>query len=144
MMELIYADNTSLDVWRQGDLTSALESFSQATPGPDHHRLANLAIVRSRLKQWELAERDARAVLLVITSCIHSDFLSMKSIQVQPTILGHIAVSIALGGQGQLSTAKHEFNQVFLRDEPKNNCLLLLIKVPYVSVSSTLLLMNPL
>ena len=68
----------------------------------------------------------------------YSDFHSMKSIKVQPTILGHIAVSIALGGQGQLSAVKHEFNQVFLCDEPKNNCLLLLIKVSYVSVLSTL------
>ena len=138
MMELVHADNTSLDVWRQGDLTSALAIFSQATPGADHHRLANLAIIRSRLKQWELAERDARAVCLIIASCIYSDFLSLKSIKVQPTILGHVAVSIALGGQGQLSAAKHEFNQVFLRDESKNNCLLLLIKASYVSVLSAL------
>ena len=64
-------DDTSLDVWRQDDLTSALAIFSQVTPGADHHRLANLAIIRSCLKQWELAERDARVVhLTIIAPCI--------------------------------------------------------------------------
>lgn len=38
-------------------------------------------------------------------------------------------MSIALGGQGKLASAKQKFNQAFLCDEPKNNCLLLLIKV---------------
>ena len=71
MMELVHADDTSLDVWCQGDLTSALVIFLRVMPGTDHHRLANLAIIRSCLKQWELAERDARAVrLTIIALCI--------------------------------------------------------------------------
>ena len=55
----------------------------------------------------------------------------MQSIRVRPTILGHIAMSIALSGQGedQLPAAKQEFNRVFLCKESMNNCLLLLIKV---------------
>ena len=68
MMQLIYADDTSLSLWRKGDLMSALLCFSQSTQGDDHHRLANLAIVRARLRQWKWAEQDARAVLLIILS----------------------------------------------------------------------------
>ena len=69
----------------------------------------------------------------------------MQSIRVRPTILGHIAVSFALGGQGedQLPAAKQEFNRVFLHKESTNNCLLLLIKVSYRFVPPTLLLINP-
>ena len=40
-------------------------------------------------------------------------------------------MSIVLGGQGKLASAKQEFSQAFLCDEPKNDCLLLLIKVPF-------------
>ncbi|KAF8447265.1 hypothetical protein L210DRAFT_3525408 [Boletus edulis BED1] len=110
-MQLIYVDDTSLNAWRRDDLTSAVAIFSQETQDADYHRLANLALVRARLEQWESAEQDARA-----------------SIEIRPTILAYIAVSIALGGQGQLAAAKQEFNQAFLCHEPKNACLLLLIK----------------
>ena len=68
MMQLIYADDASLSLLRKGDLMSALSSFSRSTQGGDYHRLANLAIVKARLRQWKLAERDARAVLLIVLS----------------------------------------------------------------------------
>ncbi|KAF8126003.1 hypothetical protein EV363DRAFT_1402063 [Boletus edulis] len=110
-MQLIYADDASLNAWRRDDLTSAVAIFSQEMQDADYHRLANLALVRARLEQWESAEQDARA-----------------SIEIRPTISAYIAVSIALGGQGQLAAAKQEFNQAFLCHEPKNACLLLLIK----------------
>ncbi|KAF8447267.1 hypothetical protein L210DRAFT_3641225 [Boletus edulis BED1] len=90
---------------------SAVTHFSQETQDANHHRLANLALVRARLKQWDLSEQDGRA-----------------SIEIQPTILAHIAVSIALGGQGQLASAKQEFNQAFRCHGHENTCLLLLIK----------------
>lgn len=61
-MQLIRVDNASLNAWRQGDLISAIAILSKETQGVDHHRLANLALVRARLKQWDLAEHDARAV----------------------------------------------------------------------------------
>lgn len=62
-MQLIYADNASLDEWHQGNLTFlAEEILSQPGRGADAHRLANRAVVRARLLQWDLAENDARAV----------------------------------------------------------------------------------
>ena len=63
LMQLIYADNTSLDEWRQGNLTFlAEEILSQPGQGTDAHRLANRAVVKARLLQWDLAENDARMV----------------------------------------------------------------------------------
>ena len=71
MMQLIYVDDASLSLWRKGDLMSALSSFSRSTQDGDYHRLANLVIVKARLQQWKLAERDARAVpLTVLSLCI--------------------------------------------------------------------------
>ncbi|KAF8126000.1 hypothetical protein EV363DRAFT_1298879 [Boletus edulis] len=111
VMQLIHANAASLNAWHQQDLMSAVTHFSQETQDANHHRLANLALVRARLKQWDLSEQDGRA-----------------SIEIQPTILAHIAVSIALGGQGQLASAKQEFNQAFRCHGHEDTCLLLLIK----------------
>lgn len=81
MVQLIYADNASLNAWRQDDLTSTSVILSQATQGADHHRLANLAIVKARLKQWESAAQDARTVTSYRSSIVYSliSILSSRS-----------------------------------------------------------------
>ena len=82
-MQLIHADNASLKAWRQDDLKPTLAILSQATQGPsaEPYRLANIAVIKARLKQWDEAEQDARAVASYRSLFAHSliSILSSRS-----------------------------------------------------------------
>ena len=131
-MQLIHADNASLEAWRQDDLKPTLAILSQVTQGPgaEHYRLANLAVIKARLKQWDEAEQDVRAVT---SSCsLFAYPLTLLPVDPGPAYGPRsYRDEHVLSSQGKLASAKQEFNKAFLCDEPKNNCLLLLIKVPY-------------
>ena len=140
-MQLIYADDASLSLLRKGDLLSRpFRGRRRAVTTTGSQTLPLLKPVYDN-GNWQ-SGMHAR-YLSSSFLCVYSDFLSMQSIRVRSTILSHIAVSIALGGQGedQLPAAKQEFNRVFLHKESTNNCLLLLIKVFYRFTSSNLI--NP-
>ncbi|KAI9569842.1 hypothetical protein HD554DRAFT_2327801 [Boletus coccyginus] len=80
---------------------------------PFHHAraLAHRALVRSRLKQCDMAIEDAK-----------------KSIEVQRSVIGYIAHAVAHIGKGEHELALRVFDLVFSESIPNENKHLLLIK----------------
>ncbi|KAF8139660.1 hypothetical protein EV363DRAFT_1497272 [Boletus edulis] len=74
-------------VLKNGQLEEAEALLTEATlasQNPHHHVLASRAIVRARLRQWGAAIEDAK-----------------KPIEIQPSIGGYIANSVAFVGRGE-------------------------------------------
>ncbi|KAF8139668.1 WD40-repeat-containing domain protein [Boletus edulis] len=83
----IQIDDAALDLWKNGQLEEAQALLTEATlasQSPHHHVLASRAIVRARLRQWGAAIEDAK-----------------KSIEIQPSIGGYIANSVAFVSRGE-------------------------------------------
>lgn len=53
--------------WFQGDLKTAESILSGEIGSRSHHALANRALVRTHLKQWEQAIEDAQNVFLSLS-----------------------------------------------------------------------------
>ena len=69
---------------------------------PNHHVLASRALVRARLRQWEAALADAEQVLVALFSHILTlTSIYTKAIGIQPSVIGYIARSLALVGNGE-------------------------------------------
>ncbi|KAF8548746.1 hypothetical protein OG21DRAFT_1489116 [Imleria badia] len=110
----IRIDDAALDLWKHDQLTdtAALLTTAIATSqNPSHDALASRAIVRARLRQWDQAVDDAE-----------------KSINIQPSVIGYIAKSIALVGKGEKHKAYRACDIAFDHFHPSRLRLMLLIK----------------
>ncbi|KIN98210.1 hypothetical protein M404DRAFT_31575 [Pisolithus tinctorius Marx 270] len=99
----------TLKSWTQVDPTNIEAQLSEeiaSASSPSHHVLANRALIRVRLKHLALAIEDTK----------------------EPSPIGHIAMAVALLGQGNREGALHMFDLAFHDCEPHNNRFLLLLK----------------
>lgn len=55
--------DAALKPWIQGNLKNAEAILSRELDGPSHHALANRALVRTHLKQWDTAIEDVKKAL---------------------------------------------------------------------------------
>ncbi|KAG9311583.1 hypothetical protein JVU11DRAFT_7792 [Chiua virens] len=106
----------TFDSWMQSDLAGVERFLSDELLHPSissHHAytLAYRSLVRSRMKLYDLAIDDAK-----------------KSIEVQRSAIGHIAIAIVHAGSGEPDAAMRVYDLVFSEGVPIENNLLLLIK----------------
>ncbi|KAH0832420.1 hypothetical protein J3R83DRAFT_13460 [Lanmaoa asiatica] len=117
-------------LWLHGDLESAMEILSRdiVLNGNSHHAFANRALVQARLQKWGNALVDAETVIN------HASFLdatlkyNRQSIDIQPSVIGCIARSIALGGQGRHEDSMQAFDLAFSYCRAEQVNYLLLVK----------------
>ena len=101
----IQIDDAALDSWKHGRLENAevlLTTAVSESRNPNHHALASRALVRARLRQWDAALVDAEEVLVALfchTLALTSIYT--KAIEIQPSVIGYIAKSVALVGNGE-------------------------------------------
>ena len=80
----IQVDDAVLDSWKHGELADAdalLSAALSTSQSPDHHALANRALVRARLRQWGEAISDANEV----SSSLPSHALTLTFVQTSPS-----------------------------------------------------------
>ena len=99
-----------------------------ASRDPSHDALASRALVRARLGQWDVAIADATEVFVALLSRALS-LIYIKSIKIQPSVIGYIAKSVALVGNGEKHKAYGACDIAFERFHSTHVTFLLLIKV---------------
>ncbi|KAF8554954.1 hypothetical protein OG21DRAFT_1439363 [Imleria badia] len=106
-------NDTAFKSWMQGDLTRAEELLTEVITDPalHAHALAQRALVRSRLKQTDMAMDDAK-----------------KSIEAQRSVIGCIANAVSRIGNGDHESVIRVFDLVFTDGLATDNNFLLLIK----------------
>ena len=95
-----------------------------------HHVLASRALVRARLRQWDAAIGDAEQVIPGLLS--HMLILTLtytKSVKIQPSVIGLIAKSVALVGNGKKHEAYRACDIAFQHSHSNYVNFILLIKV---------------
>ena len=125
-------DDALLDLWKQDQLTDAEALLTAAitTSNTTHHVLASRALVRARRREWDTALVDAEMVfvallshILTLTPCY------AKAINLQPSVIGYIAKSIALVGKGDRYMGYRTCDIAFGLFHSSHVTFLLLIKV---------------
>lgn len=118
--------------WLHGELESASEILSRdiALNGKSHHTFANRALVQARLQKWGDALVSAEMVINN-ASFSHTKFkyIHFQSIDIQPSVIGCVARSIALCGQGRHEDSMQAFDLAFSYCRAEEVNYLLLIKV---------------
>ena len=84
--------------------------------------------MRARLRQWDAAIADATQVFDYLLSHVLT-LIYIKSIKIQPSVLGYIAKSVALVGNGEKYKAYRTCDIAFQRLHSTHVAFLLLIKV---------------
>jgi hypothetical protein len=128
--------------WKHNQLAKAealLTAAIRESRNPSHHALASRALVRARLRQWDAAIADATEVFVALLSHALS-LIYIKSIKIQPSVIGYIAKSVALVGNGEKHKAYRTCDIAFERFHSTHVTFLLLIKVciPCTSLASAL------
>ncbi|KAH0838860.1 WD40-repeat-containing domain protein [Lanmaoa asiatica] len=111
----IHINDAVLNSWDHDQLANAEALLTQEiteSRDPGHHVLASRALVRAHLRHWEAAIVDAT-----------------KSINIRPTVIGYIAKSIALVGNGERHEAYRACDIAFEHFHSTHVSFLLLIKV---------------
>ena len=107
--------NAALDSWKQdwlADTETSLTGTITNSRNQSHHALANRALVRARLRHWDLAIEDAENVSL--HSLSHTLILNYyKSIKIHPSFNGYIAQSLALIGGGKKAEGCRVYDLAF-------------------------------
>ncbi|KAF8129297.1 hypothetical protein EV363DRAFT_1400038 [Boletus edulis] len=109
-----YITDAALRSWEQNclvDVEASLTETTSDTRDKRHLALATRALVRSQLQYWDLAIEDAE-----------------KSIGIEPSITGYIAMSVALIGNGQKEEGCRVFDLAFRHCDSTDMDILLLIK----------------
>ncbi|KIN93449.1 hypothetical protein M404DRAFT_36093 [Pisolithus tinctorius Marx 270] len=131
-LPLVQVSDETLKSWVQDDPTNTemllTEEIASAS-SPSHSLLASRALIRARLKYLALAINDAKEASL---HSHHSTYIfahvHLKSLQVQSSPIGHVAMAVALLGQGDREGALCAFDLAFHDCEPHDNRILLLLK----------------
>ena len=127
----IRIDDAALHSWKHNQLANAealLTAAIHKSHNPSHHALANRALVRARLRQCDAAIADATEVFLTLLSHALS-LIYIKSIKIKPSVIGYIAKSVALVGNGKKYKAYRACDIAFKRCHSTHVTFLLLIKV---------------
>ncbi|KAG0695826.1 hypothetical protein DFH29DRAFT_1005099 [Suillus ampliporus] len=113
--EILAIDTTARNACIAGDLPTAEDMLTQDIniDGNDYNAYANRSFVRARKLEWDPALHDA-----------------LKSISIQPSLIGCLSKGIALCGKGQFQDAMKAFDLAFMFVDGDSNIthLLLLIK----------------
>ncbi|KAF8556859.1 hypothetical protein OG21DRAFT_1482770 [Imleria badia] len=112
-LPLMYISDTAFKSWTEGNLTRVEQLLTEEILHPFHQAraLAQRALVRTRLKQWSTAVDDAK-----------------KSVTIQSSLIGRVALAMSLAGSGEYESAIRDFDLVFSDGLPVENRFLLLIK----------------
>ncbi|KAF8546059.1 WD40 repeat-like protein, partial [Imleria badia] len=106
-------------------LTEAIHESRDAS----HDVLAGRAVVRVRLQQWDAALVDAEMVLVALLShTLALTLIEVKAINVQPSVFGYIAKSMALVGKGEKHKGYQACDMAFERFHSSHGTFILLIK----------------
>ena len=127
----IQIDDAALYSWKHDQLANAealLTAAIQESRNPSHHALASRALVRARLRQWDTAIADATQVFIILLSHALS-LIYIESIKIQPSVIGYIAKSVALVGNGEKHKAYRTCDIAYVRSHPAHVTYLFLIKV---------------
>jgi hypothetical protein len=127
----IRIDGAALHSWKHNQLPNAealLTAAIHESRGISHHALASRALVRARLRHWDAAIADATEVFVARLSHALS-LIYIKSIKIQPSVIGYIAKSVALVGNGEKYNAYRTCDIAFERCHSTHVTFLLLIKV---------------
>ena len=122
-----------LDAWKHDQLADAealLTAAINRSQNPSHRVLASRALIRARLNKWDTALIDAETVWIALFS--HAPMLIpiyTKSIRIRPSVIGYVATSIALVGNGKRDKAYRTCDIAFKRFRSSHYTFLLLIKV---------------
>lgn len=120
------------ELWLHEKLASTMEILSHdvVLNGKSHHAYANRAILQARFKNWNDALIDAEMVTrhALPQSVTLKDFY-FQSIDIQPSVIGCIAKSIALCGQGRHEDSMQAFDLAFSYCSAEEVNYLLLVKV---------------
>ncbi|KAI5981867.1 hypothetical protein EDC04DRAFT_2916171 [Pisolithus marmoratus] len=114
-LPLVRMSDETLKSWTQDYPTNTEMLLSEeitSASSPSHYVLANRALVRARLKHLAPAIEDAK-----------------ESLQVQPSPVGHIAMAVALLGEGNREGALCAFDLAFHDCELHDIRFLLLLKL---------------
>ena len=135
-------DDAVLDLWNQDQLKGAEALLTKAITASNtsHHVLACRALVWARLQEWDTAIADAEMVFVALPS--HIQILALicaKAINLQPSVIGYIAKSIALVGKGERHKALRACDIAFEHFHSSHVTFLLLIKVCILRSGHTLL-----
>ena len=123
----------ALHSWKQERLADTETSLTRTiinSRSQSHHALANRALVRARLRHWDLAIEDAENVSL--RSLFHTPIFILnyyKSIKIHPSVIGYIAQSLALIGGGNKTEGCRVYDLAFRHYHTIDVDLILLIKV---------------
>jgi hypothetical protein len=122
-----------LHAWKHDQLEIANALLTAAIPDPrnlNHHVLASRALVRARLRHWDTALVDAKEVLAALFShTLTLTSIYAKAINIQPSVMGYIAQSVALVGNGERHKGYRACDIAFERFHSSHVTFLLLVKV---------------
>ena len=129
----IQIDDAALESWKHDQLETANALLTAAitqSRNPTHHVLASRALVRARLRLWDAALVDADQVLVPLFShTLSLTSIYTKAIEVQPSVIGYIAKSVALVGNGDRYSGYRACDIAFERFHSSHVSFLLLVKV---------------
>ena len=127
----IRIDDAAIHSWKHDQFTNAealLTTEIDESRSPSHHALASRALVRARLRRWDTAIADATKVSATLLPHALS-LIEIKSIKIRPSVIGYIARSVALVGNGEKHKAYRACDIAFERFHSTHVTFLLLIKV---------------
>jgi hypothetical protein len=120
------------ELWLHEKLGSAMEVLSRdiVLNGKSHHAYANRALVQGRLQKWSNALVDAETVTShPLSQRAPLKHIHYQSIDIQPSVIGCIAKSIALCGQDRHEDSMQAFDLAFSYCSAEQVNYLLLVKV---------------
>ena len=129
----VQIDDAALDSWKHDQLENADVLLTAAIPksrNQGHHVLASRALVRARLRLWDAALVDAEQVFVSLFShTLKLTSIDTKAIEIQPSVIGYIAKSVALVGKGDRHSRYRACDIAFERFHSSHVSFLLLAKV---------------
>ena len=130
---VIQIDDAALHSWKHDQLETAVALLTAAIPdprNPNHHVLASRALVRARLRHWDAALVDAEEVLAALFShALTLTSICTKAVKIEPSVIGYIAQSVALVGNGERHKGYRACDIAFERFHSSHVSFLLLVKV---------------
>ena len=130
---VIQIDDVALDAWTHDQLETTdtlLTAAISESRNPNRDVLASRALVRARLRLWDAALVDAEEVFAALFShTLTLTSIYTKAVKIQPSVIGYIAQSIALVGNGERHSGYRACDLAFERFHSSHVTFLLLVKV---------------
>lgn len=134
-------DDAVHEAWGKGKLEDAEELLSRQTIGrvdTDHSVLAKRALIQARLHEWDAALKCAEIVcpVFLLNSLTVISFHG-QSINIQSSVIAHVARGFALFGKKEYASAVEAFNDAFRECNMSDRTLVSLVKVSHPSKQVT-------